>query len=310
MDAQAFIAQQIDEIRRVVGAEKALVALSGGVDSSTVALLGHRAIGEQLDCLFIDDGLMRKNEGAMVQEIFAGLGVQVRILDAADRFFDALKGLCDPEEKRKAFRDAFYRTLGEAVRQSGAKFMLQGTIAADVIETQKGIKTQHNILEQIGIDPAAEYGLHVLEPLKTLFKHEVRQVARALGLPTEISERQPFPGPGLATRIVGEVTPERVATVREAQAIVEEELEALKPFQCMAVLLSDRATGLRDGQRELGQIIAVRAVYSTDAMTAEVVQVPWEKLTRLQQRICAEVPGVIKVLYDLTPKPPSTIEYV
>lgn len=310
MDVQAFIAQQTEEIRRTVGAEKALVALSGGVDSSTVALLGHRAIGEQLDCLFIDDGLMRKNEGPMVQETFARLGVRVRILDAAERFFQALKGLCGPEEKRKAFRDAFYRTLGEAVRESGAKFMLQGTIAADIIETQKGIKTQHNILEQIGIDPTAEYGLRILEPLKTLFKHQVREVARALGLPAEISERQPFPGPGLAARIVGEVTAERVATVREAQAIVEEELEELKPFQCMAVLLSDRATGLRDGQRELGQIIAVRAVYSTDAMTADVVQAPWEKLVRLQQRICAEIPGVVKVLYDLTPKPPSTIEYV
>jgi GMP synthase (glutamine-hydrolysing) len=293
-----------------VGSDKVLVALSGGVDSSVVAVLGHRAVGEQLDCVFIDDGLMRKNEGPRVQGVFAQLGISVRILDAADRFFAALKGIADPEEKRKAFRDTFYRTLGDIVRDSGATWMLQGTIAADVIETQRGIKTQHNILEQIGIDPAAEYGLQILEPLRTLFKHEVREVARALGLPAEISERQPFPGPGLATRIIGEVTPQRVATVREAQAIVEEELAPLHPFQCMAVLFSDRATGLRDGNRELGQIIAVRAVHSTDAMTATVVQVPWDVLTQLQERICAEVPGVVKVLYDLTPKPPSTIEYV
>ena len=310
MEVQAFIDEQVETIRRTVGSEKALVALSGGVDSSTVAVLGRRAVGDQLDCLFLDDGLMRKDEGPTVRLLFADLGTTVRILDVADRFFAALKGHADPEEKRKAFRDTFYSTLGDAVRDSGAAFMLQGTIAADVIETQKGIKTQHNILEQIGIDPTARYGLQILEPLRTLFKHEVREVARALGLPPEISERQPFPGPGLATRVVGEVTPERVATVRDAQAIVEEELAPFEPFQCLAVLFSDRATGLRDGGRELGQIIAVRAVHSTDAMTAAVVQVPWEVLVRLQERICAEVPGVIKVLYDLTPKPPSTIEYV
>lgn len=310
MDAHAFIDEQVEEIRRTVGAEKALVALSGGVDSSAVALLGHRALGGQLDCLFLDDGLMRKDEGPTVRRIFADLGIQVRVLDVADRFFAALRGQADPEDKRKAFRETFYTTLGDAVTASGAAFMLQGTIAADVIETRKGIKTQHNILQQIGIDPSARYGLQILEPLRTLFKHQVREVARALGLPPEISERQPFPGPGLATRIIGEVTPDRVATVRQAQAIVEEELAPFQPFQCLAVLFADRATGLRDDRRELGQIIAVRAVHSTDAMTASVVQVPWQVLVRLQQRLCAEVPGVTKVLYDLTPKPPSTIEYV
>lgn len=310
MDVLAFIDEQVKAIRQAVGSDTALVALSGGVDSSTVAVLGHRALGDRLDCLYIDDGLMRKNEGPMVQGAFANLGIKVRILDATERFFAALKGQVDAEAKRKAFRDTFYKTLGDAVSSSGAVWMLQGTIAADVIETQKGIKTQHNILEQIGIDPLSKYGLRILEPIRTLFKYQVREVARALGLPPEISERQPFPGPGLATRILGEVTPERVATVREAQAIVEEELAPFSPFQCLAVLFDDRATGIREGQRELGQIIAVRAVNSQDAMTASVVQLPWDVLVRLQQRICAEVPDVTKVLYDLTPKPPSTIEYI
>jgi len=234
----------------------------------------------------------------------------VHIIDRADDFFAALAGISDPEEKRMAFRDTFYKTLGAAVRDNGATFLLQGTIAADVIETQRGVKTQHNILEQIGLDPGS-YGLQMLEPLRELFKPEVRQVAAELGLPETICQRMPFPGPGLATRVVGEVTPERVATVRAATVIVEEELVELRPFQAFAVLLNDRATGLTDTkQREFGQIIVVRSVESEDAMTAVPTELSWNQLQRLQERICAEVPGVIKVLYDLTPKPPSTIEYI
>ena len=310
MNSKQFVAEKTEEIREVVGDERALVALSGGVDSSTVAAIADEALGEQLVALFIDDGLMREGEGEMVAEAFAALGISVQIINRADEFFAALAGLTDPEEKRKAFRDVFYHTLGAAVRDNQASFLLQGTIAADVIETQRGIKTQHNILEQIGLDPAT-YGLHILEPLRELFKPEVRQVAAELGLPEAISQRMPFPGPGLATRVVGEVTPEWVKTLRAATVIVEEELCELRPFQAFAVLLNDRATGLTEGgERAFGQIIVVRSVESEDAMTASVTELDWAKLHRLQQRICAEVPGVTKVLYDLTPKPPSTIEYI
>ena len=309
MDAKQFVVEKIEEIRQGVGQERALVALSGGVDSSAVAALGHQAIGERLVALFMDDGLMRENEGQTVADVFAGLGIEVQIQDCSDQFFAALAGLTDPEEKRKAFRDIFYKTLGAAVRDSDARVMLQGTIAADILETERGVKTQHNVLEQIGLDPAA-YGLRIIEPLRELFKPQVREVARQLELPESICERMPFPGPGLATRIIGEVTPERVTTERAATVIVEEELAELRPFQCMAVLLNDRATGLQDEQRAFGQIVVVRSVESEDALTAEPTEVEWSKLRRIQQRICAEVPGVTKVLYDLTPKPPSTIEYI
>ena len=310
MAPKQFVAEKTEEICKTVGNERALVALSGGVDSSAVAALAHKAIGDRLVALFIDDGLMREDEGQMVAEAFAELGISVEVIDRADDFFAALAGITDPEEKRKAFRDTFYRTLGAAVRDSQASFMLQGTIAADVIETKRGVKTQHNILEQIGLDPAT-YGLRILEPLRELFKPEVRQVAKELGLPEAISQRMPFPGPGLATRVVGEVTPERVVTVRAATVIVEEELAELRPFQALAVLLNDRATGLTEaGERAFGQIIVVRSVESQDAMTASVTELDWDRLHRLQRRICAEVPGVTKVLYDLTPKPPSTIEYI
>ena len=309
MDARRFVAEKTEEIQQAVGEERALVALSGGVDSSVVAVLGHRAIGKQLAAVFIDDGLMREGEGEMVTQAFADEGIEVEILDRAEDFFAALAGLTDPEDKRKAFRDTFYKTLGAAVRDSGAKFMLQGTIAPDILETKGGVKTQHNVLEQIGLDPGS-YGLQILEPVRELFKPQVREVARELGLPESICERMPFPGPGLATRVIGEVTAERVATERAATVIVEEELAELRPFQCMAVLLNDRATGLRDGKRAFGQIVVVRSVESEDAMTATPTEVGWDKLRRLQERICAEVPGVVKVLYDLTPKPPSTIEYI
>ncbi len=309
MDPKVFVREKITELEQAIGDKTALVALSGGVDSSAVAVLAHKAIDNQLHALFIDDGLMREGEGEQIKAIFAGLGIEVEIIDKSADFFAALRGQVDPEEKRKAFRDTFYKTLGEAVCNSGCSFMLQGTIAADIIETQKGIKTQHNILEQIGIDPA-EYGLQILEPLKDLFKPDVRLVAAELGLPEEIHQRMPFPGPGLATRCIGECTPERIAKVRAAHVIVEEELAPFRPFQCMAVLLSDRATGLKEGGRLLGEIMVVRAVESEDAMTAAPVEVPWAVLRRIQERICTEIEGVNRVLYDLTPKPPATIEYI
>jgi len=312
METKKFIEEKIDEIRRKVGSEKAINALSGGVDSSAVTVLGHRAIGDQLKTVFIDTGVMREGEPEMVVQSFKKIGVTVYLIEAQAEFFKAFKGIIDPEEKRKTFRDTFYSVLGRAVKESGAKFLLQGTIAADISETRRGVKTQHNILEQIGIDPQS-YGFQVIEPLRDLYKDGVREVARALGLPQEIFNRMPFPGPGLATRIIGEVTPERVTVVRKAVKIVEEEVGPLKPFQAFAVLLNDKATGVtgsEEGRRSFGDMIAIRSVESRDAIQAEVTEISWDLLRKIQERIIAEIPSVNKVLYDLTPKPPSTIEYI
>lgn len=310
MDVKAFINDQIEFIRKTVGESGALSALSGGVDSSTCTLLAWKAIGPRLKVVFIDDGLMREGEPQQVQSIFAELGIPVEIVEAQEDFFKALAGLTDPEEKRKAFRQAFYATLGRIIKQAGVRFLIQGTIAADIIETKGGIKTQHNILEQIGIDPERSYGFKVIEPLKTLFKHEVRQVAGELGLPELILKRMPFPGPGLAARVLGEVTSERVAVVRRATQIVEEEVSQFQPFQAFAVLLADKGTGVEKAQRKFGDIIIIRSVESRDAMTAEPSPLPWEVLTKITERIVKEIPSVTRVAYELTPKPPATIEFI
>jgi len=312
MDTKRFIEERIEEIRRIVGSEKAINALSGGVDSSTVTLLGHRAIRDRLKTVFIDTGVMREGEPEQVIGTFKKMGVTVHLVEAQQEFFKAFKGILDPEEKRRAFRNIFYNVLGRTAKERGATFLLQGTIAADISETRRGVKTQHNILEQIGIDPQI-FGFKVIEPLRDLYKDGVREVAKALGLPQEVFEKMPFPGPGLSTRVIGEVTPEKIAVVRRAVKIVEEEVEPLKPFQAFAVLLSDRATGVtggEEGRRSFGDIIAIRSVESKDAIRAEVTEIPWELLKKIQKRITAEIPSVIKVLYDLTPKPPSTIEYI
>lgn len=310
MDVSKFIQEKFEEIKMAVESEKAISALSGGVDSSTCTVLAHRAIGDNLKVIFIDDGLMREDEPQEVSRIFSGIGIKVDIVNAQEKFFNALKGKTDPEEKRKAFRDIFYTVFGEEVLKSGARFLVQGTIAADVIETKGGVKTQHNILEQIGIDPEKGYGFKLVEPLKDLFKPEVREVARELGLPESIHQRMPFPGPGLATRVVGEVTPERVSLVRKATQIVEEEIAHLKPFQAFAVLLCDKGTGVEKGQRKFGHIIIIRSVESKDAMTAEPTKIPWEVLMQISKRITTEIPDVVRVAYEITPKPPATIEYI
>ena len=310
MNERKFIEDKVGEIRAIVGSEKAISALSGGVDSSTCTILAHRALGSNLKVIFIDDGLMRENEAEIVGRTFSGLGVKVDIIEAQDEIFRALKGMIDPEEKRKAFRHTFYTVFGREALRSKAKFLVQGTIAADIIETKGGLKTQHNILEQIGIDPEKGFGFRVIEPLQDLFKHQVRRVAKALGLPERIYSRMPFPGPGLATRVIGEVTPERVTLVRKATQIVEQEVEKLKPFQAFAVLLSDRGTGVEDGRRRYGQIIVVRSVESKDAMTAEPTPISWKALRRISKRITSEIPEVVRVAYEITSKPPATIEYI
>lgn len=310
MDYKAFVEGQISTIKKEVGSGAAINALSGGVDSSVVTALGHRALGHQLKTVFIDSGLMREGEPKAVVNTFAAIGIPVRLVDARADFLGALKGLTDPEDKRNAVTKTFYATVfGRLVRETGAKFLFHGTILTDIEETVAGIKRQHNILTQIGIDPEKEYGYKVLEPLKTLRKDGVREVGKVLGLPAKITQRIPFPGPALATRIVGEVNEERLKVVRAATAIVEEELADTGAFQYLAVLLNDRATGILDGRREFGRIIVVRCISSVDARTAEAVELPWEKLHRLCKRITG-IPGVNRCLYDLTPKPPATIEYI
>jgi GMP synthase (glutamine-hydrolysing) len=308
-EAKKFIEEKLKEIESQAKEGKAISATSGGVDSMVCAVLAHKALKERLTVVFIDDGLMREGEPQKVAREVEEQGIKAEIKEVREEFFQVLKGIEDPEEKRKAFRDTFYKVLGRIIKEKSANYLVQGTIAADVLETKRGIKTQHNVLEQIGINPG-EYGLKILEPLREIYKHQVREVARELGLPEEISERMPFPGPGLATRVVGEVTPERVQMLRKATRIVEEEIKSLKPFQAFAVLLKDKATGIVGEKRAFGNIIVVRSVESKDALTAGVTKVPYEILGRIQERITGEIPAVTKVLFDITPKPPSTIEYI
>jgi GMP synthase (glutamine-hydrolysing) len=310
MKIKDFIEDKVADIRKTVGRETAISALSGGVDSSTSTVLGWRALGDRLKVIFIDDGLMREGEPDEVRTVFGKMGINVDVVIARDEFFAALARKYDPEEKRKAFRQAFYSVFGREVLRSGARFLVQGTIAADIIETKGGIKTQHNILEQIGIDPEKGFGFKVIEPIKELFKPEVRRVAKALGLPESIFGRMPFPGPGLMARVLGEVTPERTAVVRQATKIVEEEIKRLKPFQAFAVLLNDRGTGVEEGKRKFGSIIIIRSVESRDAMKAKPTAIPWDVLMKMSRRIIKEIPSVTRVAYELTPKPPATIEYI
>lgn len=308
-NTKKFIAEKMEEIKCQVGSGRAICATSGGVDSMVCTFLAYRALGKNLTALFIDDGLMRKNEPQTVTKILRNKGIKTILIRAPHDFFSALKGKEDPEDMRKAFRDTFYKTLGKAVKKYRAQYLIQGTIAADVVETKGKIKSQHNVLSQIGISPK-RYGLSIIEPLVRLYKPRVRKVGKALGLPKLIYERMPFPGPGLATRVVGEVTPERVRIVRKATAIVEREIEKMKPFQAFAVLLTDRATGIKKGKRAFGNIIVIRSVESKNAMTAQPTRVPYTLLEKIQKRIVRDIPEVTKVLYDVTPKPPSTIEYI
>ena len=310
MDYKKFIEEQIAELKQTVGSNIAINALSGGVDSSVVTVLGHRALGDQLKTVFVDSALMRKGEPERIAQIFADMNIPIEIVDAKQDFLSALDGLTDPEDKRNAVTDTFYsKVFSQLVKESGAKFLLHGTILTDIEETVAGIKRQHNILSQLGIDPEKAYGYSVIEPLKTLRKDGVRKVAEILNLPDELSHRIPFPGPALATRIIGEVTPKRLKTVSEATEIVEEELADSGAFQYLAVLLNDCATGIRDNKRQFGQIIVVRCIESTDARTATATPLPWQKLNRIAQRI-TDIPGVNRCLYDLTPKPPATVEYI
>ena len=310
-NAGAFIEEQIQAISSAVGGEVAINALSGGVDSSVVTLLAHKALGEQLRTYFIDNGIMRHDEPRTVVSWFKELGVPVELVDAREEFFAALKGLTDPEEKRQAITDCFYRDVfARLVKQSGARYLLQGTNYTDVEETVAGIKRQHNILEQLGIDTQEAYGYKVIEPIIQLRKTSVRLAGKALGLPQEIFSRPPFPGPALAARVIGEVTPERIEIVRAATKIVEEELASSGAFQYLAILHEDRVTGIKNGERNFGLQIEVRCWESTDAVTGVPTQLPFEVLSKLGERIPSELPDVVSVTYNIASKPPSTIEAV
>jgi len=307
-DAKEFVENSLKDIRKIVGERRVISACSGGVDSTVTTFLVHKAVGDKLVAVFIDDGLRREGEPDFVVRTLKSLGIKTKFIDAKEEFFAVFKGKTDAEEKRKAFRDKFYKTLGKAAREEQIEFIAQGTIKADVIETVGGIKSQHNVLEQIGINPEI-YGYKILEPLKELFKPDVRKVARELGLPEEISERMPFPGPALSLRVLGEVTPEKIAVVRKATEIVEEETKKLGTFQNFAVLHNDKATGIKKGKRVYGNIVTVRIVDSEDAVTAKARQVPYEVLMRISERITGEIPSVARCLYDITDKPPATIEF-
>jgi len=311
LNAKRFIDEKVKEIKSVVGEGMAINALSGGVDSSTVTMLGHRALGKRLRTVFIENGLMREGEPEQVVRVFEKLGVTVEVVDARQEFFAALEGITDPEKKREAVTQTFYKDVfGRLVKESKAMFLLQGTIPTDVDETVAGIKRQHNVFAQLGIDPQKVFGYRIIEPLIQLRKDGVRKVGAALGLTDELSGRIPFPGPALAARVIGEVTPERIETVRKATAVVERLLEGTDAFQYMAILHEDRVTGMCDGKRDFGQQIEVRCWESVDARTATPTHLSSKMLERLAQEVIHNVPGIVSVTYNIASKPPSTIEAV
>lgn len=393
-DPEKFVEEQIKEIKKNIGKEKALVAVSGGVDSATCVVLTHKAISGNLVCITIDDAFMREGEPERVAEILTKepFNVPTKIVNARERFIDAMKGLKDAEDKRKVFRETFYKVLSETAKTEECPILVQGTIRADIIETVGGIKTQHNVLEQIGLNPIERYGFKIVEPLATLYKWQVKMVARILKLPSEISERQPFPGPGLSVRLVGEIHTDKLEVVKKSTAIVERELSKYAPSQYFAVIIDNeiateeqvseiqqnvsaflntslknvnvkifvgKATGVKKGERCYGKIVAIkvetnneklhcipiqnlislqasiteenpevvrilyavkdlperkpyvigiRAIQTRDFLTANVSEIPWSALSKIAEKIIGICKTVSTVYYDITPKPPATIE--
>ena len=308
--ANAFIDEQVQAIRDQVGNGKVLLALSGGVDSSVVAALIDRAIGENLICVHVNHGLMRKGESEQVIDMFKNqMDANLVYVDATDRFLDLLAGVDEPEKKRKIIGAEFIRVFEEEARKVGDEvdFLAQGTIYPDIIESD-GVKAHHNVG---GLPDDLQFDL--VEPVKLLYKDEVREVGRVLGLPEGMVERQPFPGPGLGVRCLGAITRDRLEALREADAILREEFAnaglAGKVWQYFVAVPDMRATGVRDGVRAYEWPAIIRAVNTVDAMTAEVPEVEWPVLKRITERILAEVPGICRVCYDLTPKPVGTVEW-
>ncbi len=312
-----FVSEAVDAIRRQVGDGKVICALSGGVDSAVAATLVHKAVGDRLTCIFVDNGLMRHREPESVRETFEShVSMNLRMVNAGERFLAALRGVADPERKRRIIGAEFISVFEEEAASLGrVDFLAQGTLYPDVIESQTPgdsvsakIKTHHNVgglPERMRMD--------LVEPLRFLFKDEVRDVGLELGLPEEMVHRQPFPGPGLAIRIIGEVTHERLETLREADRIVMEEIRASglyrETWQSFAVLTDSRSVGVTGDYRTYGNVIAIRAVTSDDAMTADWARIPYDTLARMSSRISNEVPNVNRVVYDITSKPPGTIEW-
>ena len=310
-----FIEDSINNIRNRVGNRKVLLALSGGVDSTVCAVLLNRAVGENLRCVFVDHGLLRKGEADLVEALCREkFDINLTRIDAAVRFLDRLAGVKEPEEKRKIIGEEFIRVFEKAAKgDGGAEILAQGTIYPDVIESGTGgsalVKTHHNV----GGLPASIGFTEIIEPLRPLFKNEVRQVGAELGLPDEITHRQPFPGPGLAVRVLGEVTEKKLAVLREADAIFSEELDAAGMSrdisEYFAVLTGIQSVGVSGGARSYEHTIALRAIHTNDFMTASIIHIPYGVLERISGRITSEVPGVNRVVYDITPKPPATIEW-
>jgi len=392
-DPESFVEREVNEIRSIIGRSKALIAVSGGVDSSTCAVLTHMAINDRLICVILDNAFMREGEPKKVAEVLSSppLNLPVKVEHVQEHFLDALNGLRDAEEKRKAFRATFYEVLSEIAKRESCDYLVQGTILADIIETKGGIKTQHNVLEQIGISTRRLYGFKVVEPLVNLLKQQVREVARYLKIPAEITERQPFPGPGLSVRVVGRIGVDKLTALKRATAIVEEELDPYRPSQYFAAIIdnefalnpktekiegiaaeslrvnrekisvkifSDKATGIKDNMRKYGDIaavkclhnhevyrmpledllemqkaiigadpditrilylisetaeqkpysVAIRAVQTENFLTAQVADISWHCLEECAERIIKECPKISAVYYDVTPKPPATIE--
>ncbi|MFC4248640.1 glutamine-hydrolyzing GMP synthase [Natribaculum luteum] len=303
VDTETFVPDAIAEIEDEIGDENAVIALSGGVDSSVAAALAYEAIGDRLTPVYVDTGLMRKGETAQIRETFDYME-SLRVVDAKDRFLEALSGVTDPEEKREVIGEQFIREFEREAKDADADYLVQGTIYPDRIESEGGIKSHHNVG---GLPDVVDFE-GIVEPVRDLYKDEVREVARHLGLEEIVAERMPFPGPGLAVRVIGEVTEEKLEVAREACHVVEEELEEYDPWQALAAVIG-KATGVKGDNRVHGWVVAVRSVDSRDGMTARAQEIDWETLQRIQSRITGENENVARVVYDVTHKPPATIEY-
>jgi GMP synthase (glutamine-hydrolysing) len=309
-----IIGKMVNEIKADVGSAKAIIGLSGGIDSSVATALAAKALGDRLTAVFVDHGLMREGEPEAIRETFEKFPIKFIVADAQERFMEKLKGVADPEKKRKIIGEEFIRVFEEIAEKSGAEYLLQGTIYPDRIESgirknSDVIKTHHNV----GGLPKKIKFKKVVEPLRDLYKDEVRKVAKMLDLPMALVNRQPFPGPGVAVRIIGELTPEKVSIAKRADAIVRQEIEKNhleeKLWQYFAVLTDTKATGVKGDSRSYGYVVAVRAAESQEAMTANFAQIPYPVLEQISTRITNEIPQVTRVVYDITHKPPATIEW-